>query len=236
MPVSLNKLSFDFKLKIFVENAGFEPLRAHYGWKTVFTDNEKKLLFSGVDVDKLSNSFHAFSRHVKGLSSLGIPDQCLYADMKTWLPEQLYFTDSVSMAHSIENRLPYLDHKLVEFAFSIPFNLKMRGLKLKHLLRSTVASMLPHEILNQKKLGAGSPFPVWIVNEPKVTEMVMDYLSPNNIKRSAFFDSSFVSKLIEDHLNHKVNNGYKIWCLLAFTKWHELYIQNSPVLSTPLQS
>lgn len=233
MPVSLNKLSFDFKLKIFVENADFEPLRAHYGWKTVFTDDEKKLLFDGFDINKIKNSFHIFSGYTESLSHAEIPDRCLYADLKTWLPEQLYFTDSVSMAHSIENRLPFLDHELVEFAFSVPFDIKMKGFRLKHLLRSTVAHILPREILNQKKLGAGSPFPVWIVNESKVTELVMDLLSPDNLKRSGFFNSSFVSKLIKDHLDHRANNGYKIWCLLAFTRWHELYIQNNPALSMP---
>ncbi|ODS34528.1 MAG: asparagine synthase [Candidatus Scalindua rubra] len=165
------------------------------------------------------------------MSNEGIPNQCLYVDLKTWLPEQLYFTDSVSMAHSIENRLPFLDHELAEFAFSIPFDIKMKGIKLKHLLRSAVAPILPQEILKQKKLGAGSPFPVWVINEAEVKEMVMDTLSANNLKQNGFFNTSFVSKLIEDHLNLKTNNGYKLWSLLAFTKWHELYIQNSPVLS-----
>lgn len=232
IPVSLNKLSLELKMKIFVNNAGFEPLRAHYGWKTVFTDNEKKSLLAGINVDKLKNSFHAFSRHVEEKPNLGILDRCLYADLKTWLPEQLYFTDSVSMAHSIENRLPFLDHELVEFAFSIPFDTKMKGLRLKHLLRSTVAPVLPREILNQKKLGAGSPFAVWIADEPKVKEMMMDVLSEDSLKRSTFIDPSFVTNLIDDHLNHKANNGYKIWCLLVFTKWHEFYIEKSPVLNT----
>ncbi len=231
MPVSLNKLSLDFKLKIFVENARFDPIRAHYGWKTVFTDDEKMQLFAGVDVERLQNSFHAYSRNTEQVSGQDIPDQCLYADLKTWLPEQLYFTDSVSMAHSVENRLPFLDHELVEFAFSIPFMTKMKGLRLKHLLRSTLAGVVASEILNHKKLGAGSPFPVWIINEPGVRALVMDSLSPENLKRTGFFDPSFVSRLVEDHLQRKANNGYKIWALLAFAKWHELYVQKSPVLS-----
>lgn len=231
MPVSLNKLSFDFKLKIFMENAHFQPLRAHYSWKTVFTDREKDLLFTEPDFKKLKNSFHAVSEYTDNLSTLSLPNQCLYADLKTWLPEQLYFTDSVSMAHSVENRLPFLDHELVELAFSIPFDVKMKGLKLKHLLRSTVSDMLSRKILNQKKLGAGSPFSVWIAKDSKVRELVTDFLSPANLKSAGIFNASFVSKLIDNHLNHKANNGYKIWCLLAFMRWHKFYIQNSPVLN-----
>lgn len=221
LPASYEKLSLDFKLKHFIDRAGYEPAKAHYAWKTIFSDEEKERLLPGFSRE---DSFQRFAVHLEKVKDTNEINQYLYGDLKTWLPEQLYFTDSVSMAHSVENRLPYLDHELVELAFSIPPSMRMNGLKLKSVFKKAVSPLLPKEIIKRKKLGAGAPFAKWV--EGSLKKMVFDILSPVRLKQIGFLDPIYVQELVDEHMQHKKNNAYKIWALMAFVRWHEMYISN----------
>jgi asparagine synthase (glutamine-hydrolysing) len=218
LPASYEKLSLDFKLKHFIERAGFEPAKAHYSWKTIFSDEEKtKLLLMNGQADP----FDRFADHLEKVRGAETLNQYLYGDLKTWLPEQLYFTDAVSMASSVENRLPYLDHELVELAFSIPLSMRMRGLKLKHIFKKAVKPLLPKEVIRRKKLGAGAPFAKWI--DGKLQGLVLNTLTSERVKRTGVLDPNYVHQLVSEHMLHRKNNAYKIWGLMTFVRWHELY-------------
>jgi len=221
LPTSHEKLSLDFRLKHFIERAELEPAKAHYSWKTIFSDEEKKELLL---IDGQTDSYERYDVHLQKVKDADSLNQYLYGDLKTWLPEQLYFTDAVSMANSIENRLPYLDHELVELAFSIPVSVRMRGMNLKNIFKKAVAPLLPKEVIKRKKLGAGAPFAKWI--EGKAKTLMLETLSPARVKRVGLLDPAYVDQLISEHLSHQKNNAYKIWALMTFIRWHEMYISD----------
>lgn len=220
IPTSFEKMSFDFKTKHFLERAELDPAKAHYSWKTVFSDKEKEKLFMLKGMD---DSFRIFNSYFESAKSASVFDRYLYGDLKTWLPQQLYFTDAVSMASSIENRLPYLDHELVELAFSIPFSVRMKGMKLKSIFKKAVAPLIPKEVVKRKKLGAGAPFANWI--EGSLKKMMLDVLSKERVAATGLLDPKYVAIIIDQHLQHKSNNAYKIWALMTFVRWHEMYIE-----------
>ena len=106
----------------------------------------------------------------------------------------------------------------------------MNGLKLKSVFKKAVSTLLPKEVIQRKKLGAGAPFAKWI--EGSLKRMIFDVLSPVRIKQVGFLDPIYVQELINEHMQHKKNNAYKIWALMAFVRWHEMYISNFKPVAT----
>jgi asparagine synthase (glutamine-hydrolysing) len=149
----------------------------------------------------------------------------LYADQKTYLVELLMKQDQMSMAASIESRVPFLDHHFVEFAMSIPDNLKIRGATQKYVLKEAVADLLPHEIIHRKKMGFPTPLRGWLM-DPKAEELIAglrarDGLLANYI-RPAELDS-----MIERHRSGLIDATDRLWRLLNLQIWGDVFLNNN---------
>jgi len=148
----------------------------------------------------------------------------MYLDLKFNLQDK-YLTkiDRMSMANSLEVRVPFLDHRVVEFASSIPAGLKLRNRKTKYILKKAMKGILPEEILKKNKGGFNVPLGKWIREDLK--GFALEYLSPERIKREKIFNYDFIRQIIDDHFSGKSNNRQLIWPLVAFEFWYQRYIQ-----------
>jgi asparagine synthase (glutamine-hydrolysing) len=147
-------------------------------------------------------------------------NRALYYDFETLLPDQvLPFVDRLSMAHSVEVRPPFLDHRLVEFAATIPGHMKIRGGREKHILKEAVRGLLPDEILARKKEGFVLPVDKWLLGE--LRPRVEAALSPGRLRTHGLLVPDTVSRLLADHFSSKANHGPRIWNLLMFQTWWE---------------
>jgi len=227
LPVSHRKISFDYKAKRFVQGALLPPERAHYAWKEVFSDEMKRGLYAADANGHLSDPYGAFERQFADCTASAMLSRLQYVDLRVYLPEDILVkVDRTSMAHSLEVRVPLLDHKLVEFAATIPPELQLRGLRKKYLLKRAMAHRLPGQILNRKKGGFNVPVPGWLRNE--LHDYVRDVLSEKRLREQGFFRPSYVQQMIRDHADLRADNSRHIWGLLVFALWHEEYGPGAP--------
>ena len=161
-------------------------------------------------------------RHFKSLKDASIVDRALYQDLKSYLPEDvLTLSDRLSMHHSLELRVPFLDHKLVEFCCRIPATLKMRGFTKKYLLKKIAAPYLPPDVINHRKQGFSSPMASWLRHELK--ELMCDTLSEDTLKKQGYFSSTKVRQLTKAHLSERESHEKVLFGLIMFQAWHRLY-------------
>jgi asparagine synthase (glutamine-hydrolysing) len=153
-------------------------------------------------------------------------DRMMYADLKTSLVDSLLaFTDKMSMAVSLEARVPLLDYRLVELAARIPSDLKLRGLNgLKNIFKLAMSDRLPHEIIHRKKQGFGTPISRWF--RTSLMPLLQDVLSRERIARRGYFDQDAVWRLIDDHVAERADNSEHILAFLTFEIWHQTYLDS----------
>jgi asparagine synthase (glutamine-hydrolysing) len=146
----------------------------------------------------------------------------LYADTKTYLHELLMKQDQMSMAASIESRVPFLDHPLLEFAAGLPERLKLRGLTTKYILRRAMKDLLPAEILGRKKMGFPVPIGAWLRGEfrPLVDEYV---LGPRALARG-LFRADTLRGMARAHQSGEENHAQRLWSLINLEIWHRTFI------------
>jgi len=144
-------------------------------------------------------------------------------DAETQLPDDLLMlTDKMSMAVSLECRVPLLDHELVELAASIPGPAKMRGGELKHLMKAALAADLPADILHRKKRGFGTPMGAWLKRE--LAPMLHELLSPATVRQRGLFDPAAVQTLLADHQANRSDGTDALLALLNLELWSRLYL------------
>jgi asparagine synthase (glutamine-hydrolysing) len=148
--------------------------------------------------------------------------QLLYADQKTYLVELLMKQDQMSMACSLESRVPFLDHTFVEFAAQVPAHLKIRGGKGKYILRKAVESLLPPSTLTRKKMGFPTPIKNWLL-DGRANALYAKLQEPDGFIAS-YLDMSRVKTLIEEHRNRKIDATDRIWRLLNLQYWGEIFL------------
>ncbi|HEY0810189.1 MAG TPA: asparagine synthase (glutamine-hydrolyzing), partial [Longimicrobiales bacterium] len=147
----------------------------------------------------------------------------LYMDYKTYLPDDiLHLSDRIAMAHSLEVRVPLVDHVLVEKIFPLSDRLKIGRGRAKQLLRRAMKPRLPQMHYAAKKRGFVGPTALWLRNE--LREMVLDELSSDRMRQLGFFDTKLVSQLVDDHMTRRHNRESALWALLSFTVWHRAFV------------
>jgi asparagine synthase (glutamine-hydrolysing) len=190
---------------------------------SVFSRSRQQGLLSGSTIARIGeiNPYLTSLKLIDGSSSDSLLDQLLAADMKTYLHELLMKQDQMSMAASIESRVPFLDHKLVEFAASLPVRMKLRGLTTKYILRKAMAGVLPNEILTRKKMGFPVPVGTWL--RGKFGHIIEEYvLSPRTLSRNVFNDDS-VRQLVARHRAGE-DHTERLWALINFEIWQRRFI------------
>jgi asparagine synthase (glutamine-hydrolysing) len=201
LPVSDDKIGLDYKITRMLNGALLDPVGAHFYWNGTFSDAEKReLLLDPVEQPPLS------------------ADNFLWLDQLTYLPDDiLHKCDRMSMAHSLEVRPPFLDHRIVEFAATLPDNLKIRGGKLKFVLRELMKDRLPKSVLTRKKEGFDIPVHHWLRTVLK--PLLLDTLNERTIRENGVFSWQAVQKTIRAHLERRANLGYHLWGLLVLVLW-----------------
>jgi asparagine synthase (glutamine-hydrolysing) len=150
-------------------------------------------------------------------------DRVMYVDLKTSLPEQLLLlTDKMSMACSIEVRVPYLDYRVVEFAARIPVEYKLRGLELRHIQRRAFHNRLPEAVLNRRKRGFGAPVGAWL--RGGLREMIDDLLSSARLQQQGLFDVAQVRALVDGHMERRIDGTDGLLALLTFQLWQQEFL------------
>jgi asparagine synthase (glutamine-hydrolysing) len=147
-------------------------------------------------------------------------DQMLAADMGTYLHELLMKQDQMSMAASIESRVPFLDHKLVEFSASLPASLKLRGLQTKFILRRAMRGKLPAQILTRKKMGFPVPVGKWLRGGFK--HVVEEYVMGERARGRGVFEREYVSELVRRHEGGE-DHTERLWALINFEIWQRRF-------------
>jgi asparagine synthase (glutamine-hydrolysing) len=149
-------------------------------------------------------------------------NRILYLDLKDSLPgDMLNKVDWMSMKNSLEVRVPFLDHRVVELAFEIPGPLKLRRGITKHFLKSTFKSLLPKSLHRRSKAGFEIPISRWLRDDLK--QLVYSYLGEERIRDQGIFDYPIVKGLVDSHLQKKTDTSWMLWNLIVFQYWHEKY-------------
>ncbi len=150
----------------------------------------------------------------------------LNANMTTYLPDDLLIkADRCSMAASLEVRAPFLDHQLAEYAAGIPFNLKLRGARTKHILKEAARGLLPDEIIDRPKHGFGIPLGAWLRRDMRpVRELLLSWRA----RERGLLDMGAVERLIAQHESGQRDNNRQLWALLTLEEWHRQFVDGSP--------
>jgi asparagine synthase (glutamine-hydrolysing) len=215
LPVSDEKIGLEYKIKRFLGGSVLSPDEAHFYWNGTFSQNEQRALGLQSPTESLQSLCAALS---------GLPPQnqllnrYLFVDQHYYLPDDiLYKCDRMSMAHSLEVRPPFLDHRLVDFAARLPAQLKIKGKSTKHVLRELVSKKLPPEIMNRPKEGLDIPAHEWL--RGPLRPLVMDALGAESVKQVGLFSPSAIQSILDRHMSRQVNLGYHIWGLLTLHLW-----------------
>jgi len=150
----------------------------------------------------------------------------LYLELSLRLPELLLMrVDKMTSMNSLEARVPYLDYRLVELAFSIPQELKLKNNTTKYILKKAVEGIIPEEIINRKKKGFDAPISQWLRNDEKIRNKIIEIIKNSKIQKLNLFNDEYINKLFEDHLSKKRNNSFKIWNLATLSLWADHWLE-----------
>jgi asparagine synthase (glutamine-hydrolysing) len=176
--------------------------------------------------------YSGFMNHFNRSQADTLLGKLLYSDVKTYLVELLMKQDQMSMAASIESRVPFLDHKMVEFAFSLPDKLKIKGFNTKRALRMAFGKDIPEEILNRPKAGFPVPIRRWFAGE--YHQMAKNIVLGKDSFCGEILDRKMIETLFVLHQQGKYNHSDRIWTLLNLELWHRIFIRWEPLESIRL--
>ena len=201
-----------------------------YGGANAFTSYDKQFLLSAsfkkqipYDIsDKVVEDIYQEIQNIR----LDFLQQSLYLELNLRLPELLLMrVDKMTSMNSIEARVPYLDHRLVELAFSIPQELKLKNNTTKYILKKAVEGIIPEEIIYRKKKGFGAPVSQWLRENEGVRNKIIDIIKNSKIQKLNLFDYEYIDRLLQDHLLKKRDNSFKIWNLTTLSLWADHWLE-----------
>jgi len=222
LPTTMKKVSFEYKLKQFVKEGKNSPSRAHYGWRLLFSEEEKHSLLGDHSYENLDGytPSSVFERYYNEVPSCSALTRFQYVDVKTWLVDDILVkVDRASMAHGLEARVPLLDRELVESALALPQSLKVRMLKTKFILKKAMTRHLPENIINRKKSGFNAPIALWLRNGS--LGPLQDYLLDGRSKSLIPWNNQALEDLWLNHRQGKNDNGMKLWAILVLKAWED---------------
>lgn len=211
--------------KRFVRSSDSEPAYRYQGYLAVLPEAVKREFYS----DSVWRQMNHGSAEQLGLKyfmtaeSDDLLEKALYQDYKMYLPDDiLALSDRLSMHHSLELRVPFLDHKLVELCATIPASLKLRWGQKKYLLKRIARSFLPPDIVNHRKQGFESPMASWLQYDLK--DYMMDLLSKQSLLKHGLFKTQFVDRVCREHLAGRESHEKLLFSLMVFQKWYAAYL------------
>ena len=218
---------------IMDKKIGPEFDRAYYDtWVRILDDDQKRKLFSGEVNQALSgySSFDRFNEVLEGDRSDHPLHRALYFDAKTFLHGLFVVEDKLSMAHSVESRVPFMDNELVEFVLKMPASMKLNASSVKHVLRESMRGLLPPEALSRKKQGFTPPDQSWYRKE--TADYINDLILGDRARDRGYFQPGYVEKLFADHTSGRGNHRFLLWSLMCFEWWNRTFVDGDPVPET----
>ncbi len=221
---SIFKTTITNHAQTFAETLSLPYTQRYLSYIQYFSAEAKNSLYSEAMQKRMKNIItnniivRAFSQ-AKATNKI---DQTVYADIATYLPDDLLVkVDIATMAHGLESRSPFLDHKFMEMTSRIPTNLKLKGLNnKKYILKKALEKeLVPKEILYRKKMGFGVPIEHWFRNEMK--DYMYEILLSDRAVNRGIFNKKAVKKLLDTHINTNINHAYRIWALITLEIWFQ---------------
>ncbi len=231
-PVSDEKISLEYKVKRLFEGCLMPAERAHAFWNGTFDEKQKYELVRAY----LPGAFEEHLAQVTNqLRARGHSlERFLRFDQRFYLPDDILVkTDRMSMAHSLEVRPPFLDHRIVQFAATLPERLKIVGGQQKILLRELMRDKLPPRILRRKKMGFDIPAHEWL--RGPLRKMLVEVMAEGAMDHGDFFRPDAIARYVDLHLDRRANLGYHLWGLMILFLWMKKWGIQSPVKRTEQQ-
>ncbi len=229
-PASNEKISLEYKMKRLLQGSLMTPQRAHVYWNGTFSEAEKAALLRVALPTTLTKSILArlASRlQGDGLAGDGI-GPFLEFDQEYYLADDILVkSDRMSMAHAVEVRPPFLDHRIIEFAATLPTQFKINGSRQKVVLKDLMLPKLPAAVIQRSKTGFDIPAHEWF--RGPLRSMLLDTLEEAEAEHSDLFHFAAIREYTQLHLDRKINVGYHLWGLLMLFLWMKRWkIQSSP--------
>jgi asparagine synthase (glutamine-hydrolysing) len=225
LPISHRYASAEYLLQQFFKGAGISPEIRFMLWMASYGNDERRSLFSEDLKASLrrTNVFDDVIGYVRQSGLVRDLERLQYLCMKLYLQDDILVkVDRASMANSLEVRVPFLDHGVVEFVATIGDAYKLKGLSSKHILKRTFRDLLPPSIIKRRKAGFMIPLASWLSNE--LRDLVEDVCSEDRIKREGLFDPGYVRFMLDAHFSKKRDFRKMIWVLLTFQLWRDNYL------------
>jgi asparagine synthase (glutamine-hydrolysing) len=216
---NFGKVSADYKVRRFLAGHELDDDRAHVFWRGIFDAGDRAaLLRPEHEAARTADPFDAVAPHATAVAGCHPVDRAMYIDIKTWLADDvLVKVDRMSMAHGLEVRAPFLDHRLVELAAQLKPEWKFRRLRGKRILRRALSRRLPPRILDRPKQGFNAPVSRWLegpfgaaAREATLSAAMREWFVP-----------AAIEALWTEHLTHRRDNGYRLFTLLCLALWLE---------------
>jgi asparagine synthase (glutamine-hydrolysing) len=234
LPVSLSKVSFDFKARRFVEGAELDAEEAHYWWRAILSESGKAELYSDAmraSLDAAATS-ELYRRSFRAADVDDALSRMLYVDTRLYLPaDMLVKVDRMTMANALEARVPFLDHPLVELAARVPSAVKFKRRRQKYILKKALEGIVPPQVLRRRKAGFNVPVNAWLAGP--LREHARSVLSPERVRAAGFFRPAVVERLLDEHTSRRRDNSFPLWGLMCFQLWYERFIAPETISPPP---
>lgn len=229
IPARMGKVGFDYKLKKFAESIAGSPLRSHLNWKRVFTPEQRAALAPEMLKGNTNGGSHA-ERYIDNIIGTcynkSIVNNAMYLDSILFLPDDLLVkNDRMSMAHSLEARVPFLDHRLVEYAASVPEGLKVKGTMKKYILKRMAREKLGDNITMRQKSGFNIPLPMWLLDtgDGNLGDMMMDEIQGCSLP----VNTAMAENLLAEHRGRRRDWSRQLWTLFNLALWNRVIVKNA---------
>ncbi len=227
IPTSANQRAFGRRVKRFAAGLAESPELRYLRWITIFDAERRRDLYSPGFQQRLGgfNSARFLLDCYAACPDRDLVTRTTCVDVHSYLPcDILTKVDIATMAHSLEARCPFLDHRVMELAARMPIGLKQSGGKGKRILLETFSNLLPASIQNRPKMGFGVPLAHWFRNE--LRPLLHDTLLDSTARSRGYFQTETVERLISEHQSEKWDHSYRLWALIVFERWLRAFVDS----------
>ena len=211
-------------LKRFIQGGLLPKAGGHMRWQYFGVPEREERLFASEILSEVDRDpFAPVRRILANCNSVDRLEKEIYVDLNLTMVDSLIMkADKMSMAHGLEVRVPFLDHRLVEFCATIPSNLKLQGFTTKAVFRSAMKGVLPEKIRGRGKQGYSLPIKSWLREDLK--DYMIEVLNSSPLIEAAF-DLKYIQQLIQEHLEYRANHNHILWALINLALWHRLFLE-----------